>query len=257
MTQDNAMKDGVRPPTPQTPGRRRRFWTLAAARPADGGFCVELDGRGIRLPGGTPLCVTSRALAGAIADEWAHAGGEKGGDFTPDDLPMTRITGTMIERVAPDPSAQVTALLQYVDGELLCYRADHPALLCARQKAEWDPQLAWLQARYGIAMAVTQGIMPLSQSQAVQVAWQGILDKMDNATLAALGVMVPAMKSIVLGLAVVTGALSAAKAAEVASVDERTQMDIWGRDDKQAESLRLLALEVADASRFLRLCHMT
>ncbi|MBV0887168.1 hypothetical protein KTQ54_01205 [Komagataeibacter oboediens] len=257
MTQDNAMKDGVRPPAPQTPGRRRRFWTLAAARPAERGFCVELDGRGIRLPGGAPLCVTSRALAGAIADEWAHAGGEKGGDFTPDDLPMTRITGTMIERVAPDPSAQVTALLQYVDGELLCYRADHPALLCARQKAEWDPQLAWLQARYGIAMAVTQGIMPLSQSQAVQVAWQGILDKMDNATLAALGVMVPAMKSIVLGLAVVTGALSAAKAAEVASVDERTQMDIWGRDDKQAESLRLLALEVADASRFLRLCHMT
>ncbi|WEQ53442.1 hypothetical protein LV478_08070 [Komagataeibacter oboediens] len=257
MTQDNAMKDGVRPPTPQTPGRRRRFWTLAAARPAEGGFCVELDGRGICLPGGAPLCVTSRALAGAIADEWAHAGGEKGGDFTPYDLPMTRITGTMIERVAPDPSAQVTALLQYVDGELLCYRADHPALLCARQKAEWDPQLAWLQARYGIAMAVTQGIMPLSQSQAVQVAWQGILDKMDNATLAALGVMVPAMKSIVLGLAVVTGALSAAKAAEVASVDERTQMDIWGRDDKQAESLRLLALEVADASRFLRLCHMT
>lgn len=71
----------------------------------------------------------------------------------------------------PDPSAQVTALLQYVDGELLCYRADHPALLCARQKAEWDPQLAWLQARYGIAMAVTQGIMPLSQSQAYR--WHG------------------------------------------------------------------------------------
>ncbi|KON64118.1 ATP12 chaperone protein [Komagataeibacter europaeus] len=257
MTQGNGMKEGVRPPTPQTQGRRKRFWVQAAARPAEGGFSVELDGRGIRLPGGTPLCVASRALAGAIADEWAHAGGEKGGDFTPDDLPLTRIAGTMIERVAPDPAAQVTALLQYVDGELLCYRADHPALLCERQKAEWDPQLAWLHARHGIDMAVTQGIMPLSQSPEVQAAWRGILEKMDNPTLAALGVMVPAMKSIVLGLAVVTGALPPAKAAEVASVDERTQMDIWGRDDKQVESLRLLALEVTDASRFLRLCHMT
>ncbi|MDT8870958.1 ATP12 family protein [Komagataeibacter rhaeticus] len=77
---------------------------------AGGGFGVELDGRGIRLPGGTALVVHSAALADAIAAEWARAGGEKGGNFTPDDLPMTRIAGTMIERVAPDPAAQVTAL---------------------------------------------------------------------------------------------------------------------------------------------------
>lgn len=38
------MKDGVRPPTPQTPGRRRRFWTLAAARPAEGDSVSSLTG---------------------------------------------------------------------------------------------------------------------------------------------------------------------------------------------------------------------
>ncbi|WP_282760992.1 ATP12 family chaperone protein [Komagataeibacter saccharivorans] len=250
------MKDGVRVPSAQKAGSRKRFWTDAAVRPtADGLFGVELDGRPIRLPGGAVLCVASAALAEAIAAEWAQAGGEKGGMFTPDDLPMTRITGSMIERVAPDPAAQVAALLQYVDGELLCYRADYPAQLCTRQKAEWDPQLAWLRARHGIDMAVTQGIMPLVQPQGVQAAWQELLDRLDNATLAALGVMVPAMKSIVLGYAVATGALSAARAADIASVDELTQMAIWGRDEKQVETLRLLTAEVEDAARFLRLCH--
>ncbi|AQU88151.1 hypothetical protein B0W47_12515 [Komagataeibacter nataicola] len=251
------MKDGVRPPTPQTAGRRRRFWVTAAISPvADGGFTVELDGRGIRLPGGTALCVASRALAQAIADEWAKAGGEKGGHFTPDDLPMTRIAGTMIERVAPDPAAQVTALLHYVDGELLCYRADYPAPLCREQQALWNPQLAWLRARHDIDMAVTTGIMPLVQSPGVHDAWRALLTQMDNATLAALGVMVPAMKSIVLGLAVATGALPAARAAEIASVDERSQMDIWGEDAKLLEALRLQAVEVEDAARFLQLCRV-
>ncbi|MGS0647522.1 ATP12 family chaperone protein [Komagataeibacter melomenusus] len=249
------MKDGVRPPTPQTAGQRRRFWAASAiSAVAGGGFGVELDGRGIRLPGGTPLCVPSRALAQAIADEWAQAGGEKGGHFTPDDLPMTRIAGTMIERVAPDPQAQVAALLHYVDGELLCYRADYPAPLCRQQQAEWDPQLAWLRARHGIDMAVTTGIMPLVQSPAVHDAWRALLMPMDNAALAALGVMVPAMKSIVLGLMVVTGALPAAKAAEIASVDERSQMDLWGKDAKLLEALHAQAAEVEDAARFLQLC---
>ncbi|MCE2565842.1 ATP12 family chaperone protein [Komagataeibacter sp. FNDCF1] len=250
------MKDGVRPPTPQVAARRKRFWAQARVAPvADGGFAVELDGRGIRLPGGAALVVQSGALARAIAGEWAAAGGEKGGHFTPDDLPMTRITGTMIERVAPDPAAQVTALLQYVDGELLCYRADHPAMLCARQHEQWDPQLAWLRARHGIDMAVTTGIMPLVQAAGVHAAWRTIVQAQDNATLAALGVMVPAMKSIVLGLAVVTGALSCAGAAEIATVDERTQMEIWGRDARQVAALEALAAEVADAARFLQLCH--
>lgn len=250
------MKDGVRPPSPQLPARRRRFWAQAlVVRVAAGGFAVELDGRGIRLPGGAALVVRSGALAEAIAAEWGKAGGEKGGHFMPDDLPMTRIAGTMIERVAPDRAAQVAALLHYVDGELLCYRADYPAPLRARQHELWDPQLAWLRARHGIDMAVTTGIMPLVQVAGVHAAWRTIIAAQDNATLAALGVMVPAMKSIVLGLAVVTGALPATTAADIATVDERTQMDIWGRDAKQVEILAALAAEVVDAARFVQLCH--
>ena len=248
------MKDGVRVPKAEVPGTRKRFWGGATVCPVDGGFGVELDGRGIRLPGGTALCVPSAALAEAIAAEWADAGGEKGGAFPPDDLPMTRITGSMIERIAPQPAAQVAALMQYVDGELLCYRADHPARLCRAEEEEWDPQLAWLRARHGIDMAVTHGIMPLAQSAAVHEGWRDVLGRQDNATLAALGVMVPAMKSLVLGLAVVTGALSAARAAEIATVGERIQMTIWGEDAKLLAALRQLAADVADADRFQRLC---
>lgn len=218
------------------------------------GHTVHLDGRPVRLPGRALLLVHGRALAQALADEWAQAGdGRKGGEFTPEDLPLTRIAGTMIERIAPDREATVTALLQYANGELLCYRATHPATLCERQAAQWTPWLDWLRARYGIALRTTEGVMPITQTPQALEALGTILRGYDDATLAALGVMVPAMKSLVLGLALVAGACDAARAAQVATLDERTQMEIWGHDAQLEAMLAATTREVAEAWSFLEL----
>ncbi|PYD72432.1 hypothetical protein CFR74_09840 [Novacetimonas hansenii] len=252
MTQDS-------PAPPGGTAARRRFWDTATVAPQAGGdqaggYTVNLDGRPVRLPGRTLLVVHADALAHALAGEWERAGGgAKGGLFTPEDLPLTRIAGTMIERIAPDREATVTALLQYANGELLCYRATHPATLCERQAAQWAPWLDWLRERYGITLRTTEGVMPITQTPGTLAALGDILRGYDDATLAALGVMVPAMKSLVLGIAVVTGACDAARAAQVATLDERTQMEIWGSDAQQEAMLATLGREVAEASTFLEL----
>ncbi|MCW4591827.1 hypothetical protein NO263_14675 [Gluconacetobacter entanii] len=240
-------------PTPDGKPARRRFWDSAAVVAEEAGYTVNLDGRPVRLPGRALLLVRSHALAQALAAEWAQAGGGKGGLFAPEDLPLTRIAGTMIERIAPDREATVAALLHYANGELLCYRATHPATLCERQAAQWTPWLDWLRERYGIALHTTEGVMPITQTPQALEALGTILRGYDDATLAALGVMVPAMKSLVLGIAVVTGACDAARAARVATLDERTQMEIWGRDAQQEAMLAVTAREVAEAASFLEL----
>ena len=242
------------PAPPEAKSARRRFWDTATVVPQGAGYTVHLDDRPVRLPGRTLLLVHGDALAHAMAGEWASAGGgEKGGLFTPQDLPLTRIAGTMIERIAPDREATVTALLHYANGELLCYRATHPATLCERQAAQWTPWLDWLRERYGIALRTTEGVMPITQTPQALAALGDILRGCDDATLAALGVMVPAMKSLVLGVAVVTGACDAARAAQVATLDERTQMEIWGRDAQHEAMLALTEREVAEAWSFLDL----
>ncbi|MBB2201336.1 ATP12 family chaperone protein [Gluconacetobacter tumulisoli] len=232
---------------------RRRFWTDAEAVVLEDGFGIRLDGRPVRLPGGTVLRVGSHALARALADEWQAAGGGKGGLFTPADLPLTRIAGTMLERIAPDRSGTVKTLAGYAEGDLLCYRVRAPSLLVARQRAEWDPWLDWLRARHGIALAVTEGVMPIAQPAEAMAGLRAVLESVSDGVLAALGVAVPALGSLVLGLALAEGALAGEQATACATLDERTQMELWGQDAQQAERLEALGRDVEEAALFLRL----
>src|SRR5271157_3927824 len=117
----------------------KRFWDTASVAPAGHGFAVLLDGRPMQLPGGPELRIRPRRLAEAIAAEWQAAGGTKGGEMSFADTPLTRLAGTAQQRVAPDPAPTIDAIARYAESDLLCYRAETPDELVARQAREWQP----------------------------------------------------------------------------------------------------------------------
>lgn len=213
-----------------------------------------LDQRPLRLPGGAVLHLPSPALASAVADEWSRAGGGVvGGMFGPECVTLTRLAGTLQERVATNRPQAVALLLDYAGGDLLCYRAGHPAALAARQQAEWQPWLDWAARRHGAALMVTQGVMPVVQPAAALAGLRHALQAQDDVGLTGLGVLVPAFGSLVLGLAVVEGALPPRDAARLALLDERHQLQHWGADADAVARQDLLSQEVADAALFVRL----
>lgn len=230
----------------------KRFWDRAEARPSDGRFAVLLDGRPLRLPGGAALRVDSAPLAAALAEEWNAAGGAKGGDFTHDDVPLTRVVGTAEERIAPDPLPTVAALAKYAETDLLCYRAEDRRL-ADRQAAEWDPILDWATLTLDAPLRVTAGVMPVAQDPDALSALARSVAMLRPVELAALGVAVPALGSLVLGLALAAGRLDAPAAHALATLDERWQEEFWGLD-AEAEARRLrIAADVALAARLFGL----
>ncbi|MBK1662315.1 ATP12 family chaperone protein [Paracraurococcus ruber] len=230
----------------------KRFWDTAAVEPEPGGFRVTLDGKPVRLPGGTPLQVGSAALAAAIAAEWDAAGGSKGGEMGPADIPLTRLAGTAQERIAPDPAPMVEGLARYAESDLLCYRAEDRRL-AALQAAEWQPLLDWAALQHDAPLRVTAGLMPVPQDPPAVAALRRAVAAQDPIGLAVLGVLVPAFGSLVLGLAVVEGRLDAAEAHRLAILDETFQEEFWGLDAEAAERRRRVAAEVAVAGRLLAL----
>ena len=52
----------------------KRFYKQVAVEAADGGWRVTLDGRPLKTQGGAAQIVPRRALAEALAAEWASAG---------------------------------------------------------------------------------------------------------------------------------------------------------------------------------------
>lgn len=239
----------------------KRFWDSAVAardepRPGggDAGFAVLLDGKPVRLPGGTPLRVTGAALAEALAAEWAAAGGgAKGGEMRMDEVPLTRLVGTAEERIAPDPEPTVAAIARYAETDLLCYRASEPRL-AVRQAKAWQPLLDWVADRHAAPpLQVTEGVMPMPQDPAALDALRRAVAAHPPLELAALGVAVPALGSLVLGLALAAGRIDAPEAHRLATLDETFQEEFWGVDAEAAARRARLAADVELAARLLHL----
>jgi len=231
----------------------KRFWDKAEAVVSGTGFGVSLDGKPVRLPGGAVLAVGTRALAEAIAAEWQAAGGARDGEFGMEDVPLTRIAATAQEKIAPDPHATVAALAKFGETDLLCYRAADPPALVARQHAAWQPWLDWARDRLNADLAVTQGVIHVPQEPDALAALVAILSAEKPMVLAGLGVMVPALGSLVLGLAVAHGALDVDAAHEAAIVDDLFQEALWGADDEAVERRARIRAELRLAARVIAL----
>src|SRR5690606_5836646 len=82
----------------------------------------------------------------------------------PETMSATRAANAALDKVRGQ-FAEVAALLTaYGETDLLCYRAEGPAELVARQRSAWDPLLEWSAGRFGVTWAVTTGVMPTAQS---------------------------------------------------------------------------------------------
>lgn len=231
----------------------KRFWDVAEATRDGDSYTILLDGKPMRIPNGDVLRVGSAAMAAAIAAEWQAAGGAKGGTMTPEDVPLTQLAGTAQDRIAPDPAATADALAKYAESDLLCYRAEHPAPLVAHQVREWQPWLDWLEREHGAKLVSTAGIAHVAQPEAALAAIRGRLRMESPPVLAALGVAVPALGSVVLGLALAEGEIGPSRAYEIAALDELFQVERWGDDEWAAKRRRDVADDIALAHRFLTL----
>ena len=227
----------------------KRFYKKAAAAAQDGVFSILLDGRPVRTPNKGLLHLPSEGLADAIAGEW-DAQAET---IEPASMPLTQLASTAIDRVAPQKQAVAAEIARYAETDLLCYRADGPQVLVQRQKEAWQPLLDWLAAEHGARLTVTAGIQPVQQPADAVAKVREAVAGFGHFPMAALSSATSSMGSVVLGLALVSGRISAQKAAEAAFIDEVFQLEQWGSDKDEEARLSRLRSELDAVERFLTL----
>jgi len=160
----------------------RRFWKQAEYRPSATGWQIVLDTRELKTPMGQPLDLPSEGLASAIAGEWQQADEE----VKPDQMPQFSLAATVLDRVRPQRSSLQEEMTRYGLHDLLCYRTDTDAGLAARQHEAWNPWLGWLAERHGLRLAVTDGVMPLQQSEVAAARWPQLFAALDDWRLCVL-----------------------------------------------------------------------
>ncbi len=219
----------------------------------DGACVILLDGKPMRLAGGAVLQLPPGALADAVAAEWRAAGGAQGGTVLPGDLPLTSLAGTAVQRIAPNPGPTIAAIARYGETDVLCYRAVSPPELAARQAMLWQPWLAWSADHLGARLIAGAGVMPHPQPAQSIARLHDIVAGATPWELAGLGIIVPALGSLVLGLAVAKRRLEPETAHELALLDELFETEAWGVDAEAERRRQTILQDIVEAARFMAL----
>ncbi len=207
---------------------------------------ILLDARPVRTPGKTLLTLPNDALAEAVAEEWRA----QGDVINPHAMPFTGLANAAIDRITPDFAAGLSA---YAQSELLCYRADKPPELVARQGAVWDPLLDWARDRFDVSFTLVTGIMHQAQPPATLTRLDEVVAARAPFELAPLHLLVTISGSLVIALAVLENELEADAAFAAAHLDELWQAEQWGEDDFALEARAVHHRDFGNAALFLSL----
>lgn len=212
--------------------KAKRFWTHVGVEKDGQGYVVTLDKRRVQTPAKRALVLPSRRLAERIAQEW-DAQDEQ---IVPLSMPFTRAANSAIDRVTPHRAEVAALIADYGASDLVCYRADSPDELVARQAAAWDPILDWLAATFEVRLVTTAGLQFVAQPDAAIQILRAEVDRMTPFQLTALHDLVGLSGSLAIGLAATRDAFDIDTLWAASRIDESWQIAQWGADD-EAEAL--------------------
>ena len=229
----------------------KRFYKDTGVEEGEDGFRVLLDGKPMRTPAKAILLVPTRALAEAIAAEWA-AVPEKA-EINAAHLPLTRLAATGIDRVVTRRDDVIADTAKYAGSDLICYRATAPDSLVKLQQELWQPLLDWAADRHGARLVTAEGIGFVDQPGEAKARLSEAVSAHGDLALSAIYNLTHTAGSVVIALAVSEGRLDAAAAFAAAQMDELYQVDRWGDDplaEKHREGVRR---DIETCTRFLSL----
>lgn len=231
-----------------------KFYQLAEAgsAPGDGDVAhvVRLDGRIVKTPLKNTLVLPTAALAQAIAYEWQT----QGDMIVPDSMPLTQLANTMIDKAAGDERPALNdEICKYTGSDLVCYLATSPPELVKRQEDLWLPLLEWLERSCGARLTAIRGIRYEEQPADSLARLQQLIHQMPPADFTAVQAMTGITGSVVIGLALVDGFITAEQAYMAACVDEIYQLEKWGEDKLARDRITRIAQEINACATFIAL----
>jgi len=206
----------------------KRFWDAARVEHCATGFAVYLDQRPLKTTLKNPVIVPTKGFAEKIAHEWAAVDGK----IQKHQMPFTRFAEAALDAAGSEHAGIVDNLAGYGETDLLCYRAETPVELIARQAESWDPLLDWAAYELAAPLNKTQGIIAIGQPRSSIQKLRICVEQFDLFQLTAFYDLVKISGSLVIALAVSRNHIDAATGWQLSRVDDAWQIEQWGSDDE-------------------------
>jgi chaperone required for assembly of F1-ATPase len=209
----------------------KRFYKEASVADAGGQFVIHLDGKPVKTPARSLLSFPTAMAAQLVADEFSA----QDTHINPTLMPATRLANTAIDGIATEIEAVQEDMIRFASNDLICYRAEAPDALVARQADVWDRYIDWVRSRYGARLYLGEGVFHIAQPrEAIALIGAAIKQISDSFQLASVHTMTTLTGSAILALAVHEGEVTAEEAWKAAHLDEDWTDEHWGEDAEAA-----------------------
>ena len=208
--------------------KQRRFWKNVHVVSSEAGYFIKLDDKILKTPAKRQMMLPTETLAKKVASEW----GQLVEEIDPTTMPFTKAANAALDKVS-EQFEEVSSLLgEYGDTDLLYYRADSPPELQKRQKTGWDPIVKWAENTFKVQINCGTGIVYIPQNEKLFSEIRKKISSLNIFELTAFYDMVSITGSLILGLAIINGRLSAEEAYQLSRIDEQWQLEQWGEDEE-------------------------
>ena len=219
----------------------KKFWEKVSIKKiSSDSFCVMLDKRILKTPLKRELVLPNFNLAQEIVKEWD----QDSKNINTESMIFYGLISTSLDKIIDNKNAYINDILDYIDTDLICYRAENPKELVELQKNKWDPIILLLEKYIGTKVEVFQGVLPKKQHATVHVKLNNIINQLDIFEISALHRITNITGSIFLSLCVLKKDIPKNEVFELSFLDELWQAENWGFDEETTQKRKDISIEL-------------
>lgn len=204
----------------------KRFYKDVSVEQREGGWRILLDGRPIRTAGGKPQVLPTRALAEAMAREWA----DQGEEIDTSAFIFRDLADYAIDTIAVQRADAIAELVRYAGTDTLCYRGEPGEALFERQTQVWEPLVLRAESRWDIHFTRISGIIHQPQPSGTMARMEAVLTTQSDFALASLRMLTSLSASLLIALTALEPDAEPAALWSAANLEEDWQAELWGQD---------------------------
>ena len=226
----------------------KKFWKkVSINKISSNSFQIMLDERILQTPLKRELVLPNLNLTQQIVKEWDQVSK----NINTESMIFYGLLSTSLDKIIDNRNLYIDDILDYIDTDLICYRAENPKELVELQKNKWDPVISLIEKYIGTKVRVFEGILPKKQHTTVHRKLNNLINQFNNFEISALHRITNITGSIFLSLCVLNKDISKNEFFELSCLDELWQEKNWGFDKETFQKRKKISIELDKSIFFL------
>ena len=211
---------------------KKNWKTVHVKEKSINSYEILLDNNILKTPLKNELIISNAKIAEEIYKEW----NQDTKFVNTDNFVFYGIISTSIDKIFDNRKQYIDDVLDFIDTDLICYRADKPIDLVQWQRKNWDPIICKVEKYINHKINTFKGIMPLRQDKEIHLKITLFLTKFSDLEIAVLHRITNITGSIFLTLCILKNDKIKKNAFELSYLDELWQAENWGYEEEASEN---------------------